>query len=263
MSRIVVDLNESKKIENERIEKSEGVNSPGFGDYQKPKMRGTVSRIFRVLAILLITVLVVGAVGGYFYWQHLKTTPQYSLALLIDAARRGDRKTVDDLVDADRIVDDFMPQITDKAVELYGRGVPPQTIAKIAQVAAPILPSIKVRARTEIPDLIRDKTQKFDKVPFWGIVVGAKTYLEITQEGDKAFINSKLPDSPLNLTMKRDGTKWRVAGVTDEELARRIAEKIGRQIIITANKGGIGKTGTQFGVENLTNLVKELDGIFK
>lgn len=260
MSRIVVDLNESKKIESKN---GEALNSLEFGNYQKPKRRGAFAKFLRVAAILLLTVSVVGAVGGYFYWRHLKTTPQYSLALLIDAARKDDRKTVNDLVDADAIVDDFMPQITDKAVELYGRNVPPSTIAKVAQVAAPILPSVKVRARAEIPDLIRDKTQKFNRVPFWAIAAGAKRYLEIIEEGDKAFITSNLPDSPLNLTMKRSGEKWRVVGVRDEELARRIAEKIGQQIIVAANKGGIKGAGEQLGVQNLTNLIKELDGIFK
>ncbi len=260
MSRIVVDLNESKKIE---TEKSEAAGSPEFGNYQKPKRRGGFYKFLKGLGIFLIVVLAAGAVGSYFYWRHLKTTPQYSLALLIDAARRGDRKTVDELVDAGAIVDDFMPQITDKAVELYGRGVSPATIAKVEQVAAPLLPSIKIRARAEIPDLIRDKTQKFNNVPFWAIALGAKRYLEITEEGDKAFVSSRLPDSPLSLTMRRDGEKWRVSGVRDEELARRIAEKIGQQIILAANKGGIAKAGGQLGVENLNNLIKELNGIFK
>lgn len=260
MSRIVVDLNEPEKIE---TEKSEASNSPSFGDYQKTKQRSGFYKFLNGLGIFLVVVLAAGAIGGYFYWRYLKTTPQYSLALLVDAARRDDRKTIDELVDADAVVDDFMPQITDKAIELYGRGVSPATIAKAAQVAAPVLPSIKLRARAEIPELIRDKTQKFNKYPFWAIALGASRYVEITKEGDKSFINSKLPESPLNLTLKRNGNKWQVVGVKDEELAKNIAGKIGQQIISAATKGGVNSAGEQLGVGNLSDLIKQLDGIFK
>ena len=53
-------------------------------------------------------------VVGFFYWQSIKTTPQYSLALLVDAARRDDQAEIDKLVNVDAVVDDFVPQITDK-----------------------------------------------------------------------------------------------------------------------------------------------------
>lgn len=258
MSGTVVNLEEQKNIE------SVGeANAPKFGDYQKPKQRGAFAKFLKWLGILLAVVLVIGSIAGFFYWQHLKTTPQYSLALLIDAARRDDQKTVDQLVDADAIVDDFMPQITDKAVELYGRGVPPATIAKMTQVAAPLLPSIKLRARAEIPTLIRDKTEKFNKIPFWAIALGAKKYLEIKQQGDQAFITSKVPDSPLNLTLKRDGDKWKVVGVKDEELSRQIAEKIGQEILFAASRGGIQNAGGELNVRDLGELINELNGIFK
>jgi hypothetical protein len=203
------------------------------------------------------------AIGGYFYCQILKKTPQYSLALIIDAARRDEQKAIDELIDTDATVDDFMPQITAKAVELYGRNLPPATIAKIAQVAAPVLPVVKQRARAEIPDLIREKTKKFESVPFWAIVVGADRFLDITQEGDKAFVKSKLNDKPLELTLKRSSDKWQVIGLKDEELAKRIAEKIGQEIIALAKNGGIGKTGTNLGVENLQDILKQAQDIFK
>ncbi|MDQ6788213.1 MAG: hypothetical protein M3033_15520 [Acidobacteriota bacterium] len=258
MSPIVVDLEEPKKIETFKT-----ASEPVFMVSRQPKKRGKFVKFLKGLGILLVLLLFFGSIGGYFYWQHLKTTPQYSLALLIDAARRNDQKTVDEFVDADSIVDDFMPQITDKAVELYGKGLPPATIAKIEQVAAPVLPSVKLRARAEIPGLIREKTEKFNRIPFWAIALGAKRYLEITQEGDRAFIGSKLPESPLNLTLKRNGDTWKVVGVKDEELSRRIAEKIGQQIIATAGRGGIQKAGEEFGVKNLGEVIKQLDGIFK
>ncbi len=193
----------------------------------------------------------------------MKKTPQYSLALLVDAARRNDQKAVDELVDTDAVVDDFMPQITDKAVELYGRGLAPATIQKMAQVAAPLMPAIKQRARAEVPNLIREKTSKFENIPFWAIAAGAGNYLDITQETDKAFLKSKLQDRPLEVTLKKNGDRWQVVAVKDEVLARRIAEKIGQDLISVAQKGSVKKAGEQLGVSNLEDVLKRAEEIFK
>lgn len=259
MSRILVDL--EKQSDSADLSPKKQV-FPEFGDYQKPKKSGKFAKILKILGVSLIAILLIGAIGGYFYWQSLKRTPQYSLALLVDAARRDDQKAIDELVDTNAVVDDFMPQITDKAVELYGRGLPPQTVAKVAQIAAPLLPAVKQRARSEVPGLIREKTQKFESVPFWAIALGAGGILNIGQEGDKATVQSSLQERPFEVTMKRNGAKWQIVGIKDEVLARRIAEKIGQEIIAAARKGGIEKAGKQLGIENLQDILKETE-IFK
>ncbi len=259
MSNFVVNLNEPSKKSADT-----GVNAPTFLENQiKPEKPGVFVKILKIFGVILILFLIIGAIGGYFYWRNLKQTPQYSLAMLIDAARRDDQKMIDQLVDTDAVVDDFMPQITDKAVELYGRGLAPATINKMAQVAAPLMPAIKQRARLEVPTLIREKTSKFQEYPFWAIAVGAGKFLEITQEGEKAFVKSKLPDRPLEVTLKRNGERWQVIAVTDEVLARRIAEKIGQDLIAVAQKGSVKKAGEQLGVSNLEEVLKKAEGIFK
>lgn len=254
MSKFVVDLNEQS---------AKAANAPAGGGYQKPKTRSKFAKIVGVLAVVLLAILLVGTVGGYLYWRSYQNAPQYSLALLVDAARRGDQKTVDELIDADAVVDDFMPQITGKAVELYGRSLPPQTLAKVEQVAAPFLPAVKDRARAELPRVIREKTEAFAQVPFAAIVLGADRYLDIAQNGETALVKSKIADRPLEVTMRRSGDRWQIVGVTDEQLATQIAQKIGQEIIAVANKGGIGKAGKSFGVENLQDLIKQAEDILK
>lgn len=253
MSKFVINLEEQQKnqISTPKIE-----SVPKFGEYQKPKKSGGWVKVVKILGIGLLFILIVGAIGGYLYWRNLKTTPQYSLALLVDAARRDDQKTIDELIDTDAVVDDFVPQITDKAVELYGRGVAPSTINKLASSIAPFLPAIKERAKAEVPNLIRDKTKPFEKIPFWAIAIGAEKYLDITQKDGKAFIKSKIPERPLELTLKRNGDKWQVIAVKDEVLARKIAEKIGQELIANAQKNGIKKTGEKLGIPNLEDIFK-------
>lgn len=259
MSRIFVDLEKQSEPVSSTPKKQ---NVPSFGEYRKPERKGKFGKILKIVGISLIALLLIGAVGGYFYWQSLKSTPEYSLALLVDAARRDDQRMVDELVNTDAIIDDFMPQITDKAIELYGRGLPPQTISKVAQVAAPLLPAVKQRARAEIPGLIREKTQKFETVPFWAIALGAGRILDIEQSGDQAKVKSNLQERPLEVTMKRKGERWQVVGIRDEVLARRIAEKIGQEIIAAARKGGIENAGKQLGIENLPDILRGTE-IFK
>lgn len=260
MSRFVVDLDESKK---ENASNRETAVLPTLENKDAPKKSGVFLKILKIFGVALALILIFGGIGGYFYWQNLKKSPQYSLALLVDAARRDDQAAIDELVNTDEIVDDFMPQITDKAVELYGRNLAPATIQRMAQVAAPLLPAVKQRARLEVPNLIREKTKQFEKYPFWIIAIGAGRYLEITQDGEKAFIKSKVPERPLDVTLKRSGERWQVVAVKDEVLARRVAEKIGQDLIVAAQKGSLQKAGEQLGVSNLADALKKAQDLFK
>ncbi|MEO8041042.1 MAG: hypothetical protein ABI646_00410 [Acidobacteriota bacterium] len=237
--------------------------APGFGGYSgaasPAKPRKLVLRIFGVLAAIFIF----GFVGGYLYWQSFKNTPQYSLALLVDAARRNDQAEVDHFVAVDSIVDEFMPQITGKAVEIYGRGLPPQTIARVARVATPVMPALKERARVQLPNLIRKKTKRFESVPFAALVLGAGRYLDIKENGDTATVRSKLPEHSFEVRMQRSGSEWKIVGVRDEALATEIAQKVGQEIIAVAANGGADAAGDRLGIRNLNTLLQQAEEIFR
>ncbi|MDQ3634554.1 MAG: hypothetical protein M3405_08605 [Acidobacteriota bacterium] len=259
MSKIVVDLQEKQEVPN-------SLNVLQFGDYQKGEERGTFRKILKVFSIILVSLIIISFIGGFFYWRYLKTTPQYSLALIINAARRDDQKTIDELVNLDAIVEDFLPQVVDKAVELYGRGVAPDVIEKARLIAAPLLPVVKQRAKAELPDLILEKTRRFENIPFWAIAIGAKRYLDIEKDGDKAIIKSKLKDRPLEIEMKKNGTKWQIVAINDEQTAQKIARKIGQEVLTMAKSkdaGTIENVGKKIGLDNANDLLRQVEGIFK
>lgn len=222
-----------------------------------------MGRVARLIFIALIALLAISCSAGFFYWRSLKSTPQYSLALLVDAARRDDKAEVGRLVDIDKVVDDFMPQIMSSAVEMYGRGLPPETIASLSVVAQPILPALKDRARNELPRVIRERTEKFDRVPFAAIVMGADRYLDISIKGDLADVKSKIEDKPLELKMKRVGDRWVVVGVHDQELSNKIARIVGQQIIAIASGANIGDASKNLGVQNLQQVLKQAEGLLR
>lgn len=239
-------------------------NVTGFGGFTMQPARSRLRKVLAVVFGISVLLLMTTAISGYIYWQSLKGTPQYSLALLVDAAKRDDQAGVDAIVEIDSVVDEFMPQITDKAVEMYGRGLPPQAIQRVAQVAAPVMPAIRNRAKSELPRVIREKTEKFGDVPFAAMVIGADRYLEITPEGDTALVRSKLPEHSFEVRMQRNGdNKWKVVGVRDEQLATSIARKIGQDIIAIAKHRDSKAAGERLGVRNLTELLRAAEEIFK
>jgi hypothetical protein len=235
----------------------------GFGGYSENSTQSRFRKILLAVAGVTLLLVIVAAAGSYFYWQSLKGTPQYSLALIIDAARKNDQPSMDRLVDIGAVVDDFIPQITSKAVEIYGRGLPPQTIARVAQVAAPVMPAVKDRARAELPGVIRRKTARFENVPFAAMVIGADRYLDVTTQGNVATVKSLLPEQSFEFKMMREGGEWKIVGVRDNELSERIAKAIGQEVIAAATTNGSTPAGERLGIKNLNELLKNAEEALK
>jgi len=270
MSQFVVNLSEPEKEEEQQtvvgkkaIETNVSQKAEETNAAEKPKKRGGCGRILGISGVVLAVVLLIGAVVGYFYWQGLKTSPQYSLALLVDAARRNDQKAIDELVDTDAVVESFLPQITDKATEMYGKNMPADKIAKVKDAANPLMPAIKQRARQEVPRVIAEKTDKFASIPYWAIAIGASYYLDIKPDGETAIVTSQIPERQFELTMKRNGDKWRVVGIKDEALATRIAQTIGQELITISTKEGLKKASEKMNAPGLENIKKKIDELFK
>ncbi len=234
-----------------------------LGGYADPiKGHGRAHRNLRITALVFGAVISVAAVGICFYWQSLKDSPQYTLALLVDAAKRNDEETVNSLVDIDAVVDDFLPQVTTKAVEIYGRGLSDDIVARVAKLAQPLMPAVKDRARAELPEAIRQKTSDLQVIPLELIVISADRYLDISIEGNEARVTSRLPKHELEIRMRKDGSRWRVAGIRDERLASAIAQRIGQEIIAVAADGG-QTDRSRLGVKNINEILNEAGKIFR
>ena len=236
------------------------LDEPPKGMFDAPKRRSR--KPFVIAAGVLAGLALIAFVGGFLYWQSLKGTPQYSLALLVDAAKRDDKSVIAEQIDIDAVVDDFVTQITGKAVELYGRGISQGIVEKLTRVARPILPAVKERAKAELPRLIRERTEQFGSVPFVALVVGAPRYLDITVTGDNAIVKSKLPEHVFEVKMKRVGTRWQIVGVKDDKLSTDIARKVGQEMIAIATKG-VNNAGEKLGVGNLADLLRQAEELVK
>lgn len=222
-------------------------------------LTGTFWKVF----IVLMALAAVASVAGYFYWKSFEDTPQYSLALLVDAAHKDDQASVQQLVDTDAVVEAFIPQVTEKAAGLYGRGLPKDVLSRLSFVARPLMPAIKERAKAELPRLIRKETDRFSHVPFAGFVLGADQYLLIDVKGETATVRSNLPEHSFEVKMLRSGSRWKIVSVTDDDLSTRIAQAIGQEIIGIAASGELTRAGERLGVENLQDLIRQAEAIFE
>ncbi|GIU81501.1 MAG: hypothetical protein D6687_08260 [Acidobacteria bacterium] len=254
MSKIFVDLENSSKIR----EKSAIADK---GKFERKQQQKRSSALRKFLIFFLLVGLVLG-VGAYFYWQDVKKRPQYSLALLVDAARRDDSKQIQQLVDVDAVVENFVPQVTDKAIELYGRNLAPGMIKQVAVMISPLLPTVKQRVSAEMLHVIREKTKPLEHIPWWAIAIGADKVLKTQIEGDTAYIKSSDPNREFELIMKREGNLWKVVAIKDERLARQVAEKIGQEVISSISREGLRKAGEKFGISGVEDLMKKLEGAF-
>ena len=228
------------------------------GSYSRPSPR---RRGWLIAAGVLIVLAGMAAIAGYFYWEHLKTTPQYTLASIVDAAERNDEQAVLSSIDINAVTDAFVPQIVNKAVDLYGRGLPKETISIMGKLAQPLMPAIRERAAKELPAAIRRQTGELPKVPFWTMVLGAKKYLDIRADGDKALVRSLDPDRPAELTMERRDGRWVVTGVRDDALAEEIARKIGEELIAIGNDTST-RGVSAFGIKNVDELIRKAEELF-
>lgn len=216
-----------------------------------------------IAAVVLSAVLLsVAGAAGYAFW--LTGTPQYSLALLVRESHRGNGEGVDSFIDVGRVIDGFVPQIRDAAVEMYGRGIPPSAIQRLERIAEPLKPRMKDAARVEVRSLIRDKTKPFAEYPVFLLATGISAYSSVTREGESATVRTTTPEGDvIELVMERAGGRWRIVEVRDPELARRVAETVGQEVLVAATDGGLEQVAKTLDVKDVDALIEKLDGIFR
>lgn len=218
-SRIVVKLDDESGAARSNLKRRAGGGGRG----------GRVALIF----LSLIAVILLGIVaGGYFWWQSYKTKPNYSLALLVDAAQRNDMQTFEMLVDMDRIVDGFVPQVAEKAGAQAPAGVGASGAVR-KQLQAAVLrfaPQIKQRARAEVAGQVKELSARAEQKPFVLVALGVPFAVDTKQDGDAAKVNASFKDRDVELSMQRAGERWKVVGVKDDVLVSRLLESISRDL---------------------------------
>ncbi|HYY59049.1 MAG TPA: hypothetical protein VE842_17095 [Pyrinomonadaceae bacterium] len=195
-----------------------------------PRRGSSGARILAIVAVALGVIVLGLLVGGYFWWQSYRTTPAYTLALLVDASQRDDQAAFDQLVDTDKIVENFVPQVTEKALGRYASALTAPLRKQVEQQVPKLVPSVKQNVRDEVKRQAREMSERAGSWPFPLVAIGIPYSVGIKEEGDAATVDVNLKDRPVQLTMQRNGERWKIVAVKDDTLAARIVDDIARNL---------------------------------
>lgn len=183
-------------------------------------------KIVAALGVIVVLVAVLAAAGGYMWWRHYRTTPAYSLALLVDAVQRNDVMMVDEMVDIDKIVEGLTGEVTQKSVARYGSTLSPQQRRRVEALVPSLLPSVKQNVRDSLVKRLQEISAESQTRPFVILAIGLPYLVKITTDGDIASAVAPVKDREIELTLHRNGDRWKVAAVKDDTVVPRIVDDI-------------------------------------
>src|SRR6185436_10289182 len=220
-NRIVIDLN--------RPAGAAGVST--FGRRRSSRL----GRVLGIIGIALVVIVVGIAAGIYFWWQHYKAQPAYTLALLVDASQRNDQAEIDRILDIDKVSEYFVTEVRTRltGTSLLNNILPSQ----VDQIAANLTPQLKQTLREILPGEIQRITEPAKGKPFILIALSVPYFAEIKQNGATATADLKFKDEQVQLSMQQSGEAWRIYAIKDDRLTGIIAD---------AAKKGLSQRGSQF-----------------
>lgn len=187
---------------------------------------GRAGRFLSVTGLVIIGLVLVLLVGSYAWWQGFKKSPPYSLALLVDAAQHDDVQTVETLIDPDQIAQGFVPQVIENLAG-SGSALPPQARASLTAALPALLPRVRETMRDEIARSLKGFSQNdSQRLPFFVKALGVRQAADVDERGDAATVKLKAGERDVELSMRRDGERWRVVTVKDAQLASEIAARL-------------------------------------
>ena len=195
--------------------------------------RSGVARPLIIIGVILL-VLIGGVIGGaYFWWRHYQDSPEYSLAMLADAAQRNDNGTIDAILDTDKITDDFVSQVRQR---LSDSPLLTALWSPANPAASALTPKLKQTVHDEFVKELRRLTAPAAGKPFVLVALAIRYFANIKQEDKVAHAAVNIKDEHLELTMQWDGGRWRIVAVKDEKLAKQVAEGVKRSMPSSGTK---------------------------
>ena len=196
-------------------------------DVKGPTKRGRRwPKVVAALGLILVLGVVLAAAGGFLWWRHYRTTPAYSLALLVDAVQRNDVTVVNEIVDIDKIVDSMAAEVTERSVARYGGTLSPQQRRRVEALVPSLLPGVKQNVRASLVKRLQEISAESEPRPFIVLAIGLPYLVKITTEGDSARAIAPVKDREIELTLQRNGERWKVAALKDDTVAPRIVDDI-------------------------------------
>ena len=193
---------------------------PGIGRQRRRRWPKVVA-IFAIIGILFVMLI---AGGGFLWWRNFQTSPAYSLALVIDAAQRSDMEAFKSRLDDEAIAKNLMGTVREKASGRYGISLSDSLQRKIDGVLPGLLPQLKDKIHFEIAKEIKEFPPKVESKPFVVVALNISSFVTIKTEGDTAQVIVPLSHRVIEVSMRRDGDRWKITDFKDDVLVQRIVD---------------------------------------
>jgi len=196
------------------------------------RQRGRAGRVLGFIAIIFVIVIAGVAAGGFFWWQHYKSQPGYSLALLVDAAQRNDRQSMDKLLDMDKITANFVAQAQQRNAGASSAMLGALMPSQIEQLAARLTPKLKQTIHDQLPAEIQRLSAPAAGKPFALIAMAVPYFFSVKQDGNSALAVAKINNEQVSLTMQQGAPgQWQVVAIEDDRLTGIIADSVRKSLL--------------------------------
>ena len=208
----------------------DGSPAPAGRPLSRPVKKRRWPKVVGILLTLFLIAIVGFAVGGFFLWRYYQSTPSYALAVMIDAAQRGDAAEVEKRLDDDEIAKNMAGAVSQKAAARYGIALNDKVKQQIDAMMPSLLQQVKPAIHAEVSKQIKEFASKSERKPFILLVLAVSSLMSIKTEGDTANASASLDNRRFELTMKRGADGWKVTDYKDDAVVQRIVDNVMRQL---------------------------------
>jgi len=188
------------------------------------------TKVLGVLMVLLLVVVGVVAIAGFFVWRYYQSTPAYALSSMIDAAQRGDAAEFQKRLDDDAIAKNMVGAVSQKAAARYGIALSNTVKQQIDSSMPSLLQEIKPAIHEEVAKEIHAFAAKSKPQPFIFLVIAVPSLMTITAEGDSAKASALLNDRRFEIAMHRGADGWKVTDFKDDVVVQRVVDRVMTQL---------------------------------
>jgi nitrate reductase NapE component len=215
--RIVINLDETKSQATQRSQKA-------------ASKRRRWPRFLALLAVFVLVMVVIAAVGGFVWWRSYQSTPAYTLTLLLDAAQRNDAVEFQTRINDDEIAKNMVASVSQKAASRYGYALNSSIQGQIDKSMPALLSRLKQTIHDEVVKEIKEFAAKSEPRPFIFLLITVPSLMTITTEGDIARVKAPLTGRTIELTMQRDATRWKVTEFKDDVVIQRVVDSVMKEL---------------------------------
>lgn len=190
---------------------------------------GRGRRALTITALVAGGLVVAALAGAYLWWSSYKRSPEYSLALLVDAAQRDDLAAVEQLLDGDAVAQSLAPQVVEKLTGAApAQGAVAAARPQIEAAMPQLIPRVREGVRDEVARGVKAASEQLGgRVPFFVLALGMKRYTDVRQDSDgTAHVTLTAEGRTMELGMRQEGERWKVASIKDDALVSSIAARV-------------------------------------